>query len=259
MSLIDPAHLQTLLGPVTGRFDVDSLVLCGSTNSELLRRAESGAPSGSVLVADRQTAGRGRRGRQWFATPDSALMFSLLWRFPGQAGRLAGLSLAIGVAVAQALEALGVRDVGLKWPNDVLLGDGKLAGILVELSAERRDTLAVIGIGLNLTVPDEPLPQAASGLADVLAVIPDRHVVLAQLLIALASVLDRFANGGFAALQGAWQGRHAWQGKPVRVLLDDRREICGRCLGADEDGALLIETSAGTERFLSGDLSLRPA
>lgn len=259
MSLIDPAHLQTLLGPVTGRFDVDSVELCDSTNSELLRRAESGAPSGSVLVADRQTAGRGRRGRRWFATPDSALMFSLLWRFPGQAGRLAGLSLAIGVAVAQALEALGVRDVGLKWPNDVLLGDGKLAGILVELSAERRDTLAVIGIGLNLAAPDEPLPQAASGLADALTVIPDRHVVLAQLLIALASVLDRFANGGFAALQGAWQGRHAWQGKPVRILLDGQREICGGCLGADEDGALLIETSAGTERFLSGDLSLRPA
>jgi len=259
MPLIDPVRLHTLLGPATGRFDVDSTELCDSTNSELLRRADQGAPSGTVLVADRQSAGRGRRGRQWIAEPEDALMFSLLWRFEGSATRLAGLSLAVGVAVAQALETLGIKGVALKWPNDVLLGQGKLAGILVELSSDRRGTLTVIGIGLNLAAPRTPLPQAAAGLSDATPQIPERHALLAQLLIALAAVFDRFAQGGFAALQSAWQSRHAWQGRPVSVLLDGEREACGICLGADEDGALLVDTGEGPQRFLSGDLSLRPA
>lgn len=257
MPLIDPSHLQSLLGLAAGRFDVDSVELCDSTNSELMRRAAQGAPSGSTLVADQQSAGRGRRGRDWYSSQEDSLTFSLLWRFDGAASRLSGLSLAVGVAVAQALEGLGVVGVGLKWPNDVLLNNGKLAGILVELCSERRGTLAVIGIGLNLRRPAIELPQATSGLAEALDPLPDRHRVLAELLIALATALDRFAHAGFADLQTAWQSRHAWQGQPVRVLLDGTNETCGRCLGADSDGALLLETEAGVQRILSGDLSLR--
>lgn len=258
MPQIDPAYLHTLLGPVAGRFDVDSVEQCDSTNSELLRRAAQGAPSGSLLVADQQSAGRGRRGRDWHSTPEESLTFSLLWRFDGPASRLSGLSLAVGVAVAVALEKLGATGVALKWPNDVLLNDGKLAGILVELSSERRGTLAVIGIGLNLRTPAIDLPQATRGLAEAIQPLPDRHQILAELLIALGSTLDRFAHGGFADLQTAWQGRHAWQNKPVRVLIDSDHSTSGRCLGADSDGALLLETENGTQRFLSGDLSLRP-
>jgi len=257
MPLIDPPHLRALLGPAAGRFDVDSVEEIDSTSSELLRRAAQGAPSGSALVADRQTAGRGRRGRDWLSAPADSLTFSLLWRFDGPAGKLAGLSLAVGVAVAVALEKLGVVGVGLKWPNDVLLGEGKLAGILVELSSERRGTLAVIGIGLNLQRPGAELPFPAAALADALNPLPDRHLILAELLAALAEVLDRFSGEGFPALQAAWQGRHAWQGQSARVLVDDLTTVAGTCLGADSDGALLLATAAGTERFLSGDISLR--
>lgn len=259
MPLIDPPRLRSLLGPVAGRFDVDSVAEIDSTSSELLRRAADGAPAGTTLVADRQTAGRGRRGRDWFANPGDCLMFSLLWRFDGPAGRLSGLSLAVGVAVAVALEKLGVSDVGLKWPNDVLLAGGKVAGILVELASDRRGTQAVIGIGLNMRRPAVELPFPATGLSDELASLPDRHVVLAELLVALTDVFDRFAAGGFADLQIAWQGRHAWQGKTVSVLVDDTVTVTGPCLGADADGALLIATAHGTERFLSGDISLRPS
>ncbi|MGE5387032.1 MAG: biotin--[acetyl-CoA-carboxylase] ligase [Betaproteobacteria bacterium] len=259
MPLIDPARLQTLLGPATGRFDVDSLETCESTSTLLLQRAANGSPSGSVLVADRQTAGRGRRGRTWLSEPESSLTFSLFWRFDGPAASLAGLSLAVGVAVAKALEALGARNIGLKWPNDVLIDDRKLAGILVELVSERRGTSAVIGIGLNLATPQGDFSLDAVGLDAALPAVPDRHLILARLLIALAETLDRFAAGRFAALQLAWQSRHAWQGRPVRLLQDADAEIRGTCLGADEDGALLIETPGGVRRFLSGDVSLRTA
>ncbi|MBP8162925.1 MAG: biotin--[acetyl-CoA-carboxylase] ligase, partial [Propionivibrio sp.] len=134
--LIEPARLQALLGDASGRFDVDSLAECASTNTELLVHAERGAPSGSVLVADRQTAGRGSRGRSWLASPEASLTFSVLWRFEGGLERMSGLSLAVGVAVVEALEACGAAGVKLKWPNDILHQDAKLGGILVELHNE---------------------------------------------------------------------------------------------------------------------------
>lgn len=260
MALIDPVRLKPLLGAQAGRFDVDGLDECDSTSSELLRRAEGGAPSGTVVVADRQTAGRGRRGRQWLSSAAGSLTFSLLWRFSGPATRLSGLSLAVGVALAEALESLGARGVCLKWPNDVLLACGndfaKLAGILVELSSDRRGTQAIIGIGLNLQAPSGDLPQPAAGLAEAV-IPPERHDLLATLLQSLAIVLDRFEAGGFATLQTAWQRRNAWQGLPVQLVQDGQVEGEGICLGADADGALLVETPVCIKRFLSGDVSLR--
>lgn len=226
-----------------------------------MRRAEAGAPAGTVIVADRQTAGRGRRGRTWLSAPAASLTFSLLWRCADPA-RLPGLSLAVGVAVARGLERLGAAGVCLKWPNDVLLrrGDGfaKLAGILVELSTDRRGTQVVIGIGLNLQPPESDLPQPVAGLSEVLPVLPDRHDVLAALLAALAEVLEVFFQGGFVAVRDDWQGRHAWQGTPVQVLDDGASPLAGRCLGADVDGSLLLDTGQGVQRVLSGDVSLRP-
>lgn len=262
--LIDPVRLQTLLGDARGRFNVDSMVECESTSTLLLERAEQGAPAGSVIVTDRQTAGRGSRGRHWLASPESSLTFSALWRFDGGLERLSGLSLAVGVAVVQALEVCGAEGITLKWPNDILLNNAKLGGILVELQGEADNALAVIGIGLNLRKPENigtgeifSLPPAA--LDDVLSPLPERHTLFAQLLIELAHVFDLFSSGGFAALRTQWQARNAWQDKPVRLLRDGRVEKEGLCRGADTDGALLVQTAAGIERCLSGDLSLRAA
>ncbi|WP_301101243.1 biotin--[acetyl-CoA-carboxylase] ligase [Propionivibrio sp.] len=260
--LIDPLRLPALLGIARGRFDVDALLACESTSTLLLKRAAQGAPSGSVIVADRQSAGRGSRGRQWLATPEASLTFSVLWRFDGGLERLAGLSLAVGSAVVQALEACGATGLSLKWPNDILHDNAKLGGILVELQNEPDRALAVIGIGLNLTLPDSlverddfALPAAA--LDGVLLPLPERHRLFAQLLLELAQVLDRFADGGFAVLRDQWQARHAWQDRPVRLLRDGRVEMEGVCRGADLDGALLVQTGTGIKRCLSGDLSLR--
>ncbi len=265
MPLIDPVLLKSSLGELAGRFDVDALDTCDSTSSELMRRADAGAPSGAVIVADRQTAGRGRRGRHWSSSPERSLTFSVLWRFTGSPARLGGLSLAVGVALARALETLGVHGVGLKWPNDVLLAsaDGayaKLAGVLIELASDRRGVQAVIGIGLNLGQPEEELAQPAAGLDRAGLTELDRHGVLAAILRELALALERFDEAGFAALRADWQARHVWQERPVQVLGEaGDAPLCGLCLGADADGALLLQTAAGERRIYSGDVSLRPA
>lgn len=260
--MIDPVSLQSMLGDARGRFDIDSIQECESTSTLLLQRAAEGAPAGSVIVADRQTAGRGSRGRGWLASPESSLTFSVLWRFDGGVGQLAGLSLAVGVAVVHAIDAFGANGVMLKWPNDILYDNAKLGGILVELQSETNSALAVVGIGLNLSMPENigeaagfALPAAA--LDDIILPLPERHALFAQLLIELAHVFDRFANGGFAVLRDQWQERNAWQDRPVRLLRNGLPEKEGVCRGADLDGALLVQTAAGVERCLSGDLSLR--
>ena len=260
--LIDPARLQPLLASAAGRFDVDSLAECASTNSVLLERADRGAPAGSVIVTDRQLAGRGSRGRRWIASPDASLTFSLLWRFSGGMERLAGLSLAAGVAVVRALSAVGAGGITLKWPNDILFDDAKLGGILVELQSSGDSSLAVIGIGINLQLPPAApageiyaLPPAA--LEQVLQPPPERHRLLAQLLIELAAVLDLFADEGFAALRSQWMAAHAWQDRAVDLLRDGRIVSAGVCRGADFDGALLVESDGLVRRCLSGDVSLR--
>ena len=264
MPLIDPLLLKKLLGPLAGRFDVDALVECDSTNSELMRRAAQGAPSGAVIVADQQSAGRGRRGRSWLSSPDDSLMFSLLWRHTGDPARIGGLSLAVGVALAEALGALGAQGVCLKWPNDLLLRQGqsfaKLAGILIELSSDRRGLQVVIGIGLNLHKPAQVLPQASAGLSEALMPLPDRHALLAAILASLVVVLDDFAVDGFCGLKTRWERCHAWQGRQVDLSGGEGEAVLsGRCAGVDQDGALLLETAQGVQRILAGDLSLRLA
>ena len=262
-TLIDPSRLSALLGSARGRFAVDALAECASTNTLLLERAARGAPAGSVVVTDRQSAGRGSRGRSWLATPEASLTFSLLWAFDGGLERLAGLSLAVGVAVVRALEACGAAGIALKWPNDILLADAKLGGILVELHNDGERACAVIGIGINLGLPGAGIERdgfalPAAALADALAELPERHLLLARLLGELAQVFDTFAEGGFSALRSHWQARNAWQDKPVQLLREGRVAMSGVCRGADADGALLVHTATGVERCLSGDLSLRP-
>ena len=261
--LIDSLRLASLLGPAASRFQLEILPECPSTNSLLLEQCTAGAPSGAVLVADRQTAGRGSRGRNWQAAPEASLTFSVLWHFSGGVEQLSGLSLAVGVAVVEALARCGVPGVQLKWPNDILYGDKKLGGILVEVQCESDSARTVVGIGLNLQPPPEfdlnGAALAPIALSEVVTSPPERHAVLAALLEVLADVFDEFAEGGFAVLRPRWQTYHAWQDRVVCMLRDGEIEAEGTCLGADEDGALLVRTATGLERCLSGDLSLRPS
>lgn len=273
----DLASLTRALGEAACRFDIDLLPQCDSTNAILLSRAEAGAPAGSVVVAEAQTAGRGRRGRAWLSAPGGSLTFSLLWRFaPGTSP--AGLSLAVGLAVAQALEALlpgpgenvvrngipgdgagGAANSGirLKWPNDILLDGKKLGGILLEL-VPGAPHAAVIGIGINRRLP-ESLPEEVRAQAAALGEHIDRNQLLATLLTRLLAVLEDFAAAGFAALREDWLARHAFQNRPAVLLSDFSSPRTGICRGVAADGALLLELDGRLERILSGEISLRAA
>lgn len=258
------AAIAAKLGSAAGRFDIDILPSCDSTNAALLSRAETGAGSGTVVIAEVQTAGRGRRGRSWFASPGDSLTFSLLWRFaPGTAP--AGLSLAVGVAVARALArvpagASGAGEVALKWPNDILKDGRKLGGILVEL-VPGAPHAAVIGIGINIHLP-AGMPaelRAASAALCVPNQMPDQNEVYAALLAELLATLDTFGSEGFPAIRAEWMARNAFQDVAVSLSNDFDSPRVGLCRGVDGDGALLLETDGKVERVLSGELSLRPA
>ena len=253
--LATPA-IAAALGPLAVRFDVDVLASCESSNGELMRRAEAGAASGTVVVAERQTAGRGRMGRTWFAAPGASLTFSLLWRF-ARGTVPYGLSLAVGVAVAEALNGIGVPDVVLKWPNDLLRGGRKLAGVLVEL-APGAPHAAVIGIGLNLRLPPD-MPEEVRALAAALDADVAPADLLARLLESLHGVLGEFAADGFYAVRDRWLARCAHLDMPVQILSEFAPPLSGRCVGVDVDGALMLETSVCVQRILSGDVSLRKA
>lgn len=261
--LLDEAALASRAARLPTPLSVEVLDECPSTSSVLLERAATGAAHGSVVACEHQSAGRGRRGNPWLSARGGSLAFSLLWRFQGRPAALAGLSLAVAVLVARALEREGAAGVRLKWPNDLLHGDGKLGGILVEVSADAAGaSAAVIGVGLNVRLDAEArarIGQPVADLAQCAAALPSRTELLAALLESLAEGLGRFAREGFAPFREEWQRRHAWQGRRVALTSSGRRVVEGEALGVAEDGALVLRSPGGVERFHSGELSLRPA
>lgn len=250
------------LGALAQNFAIEWVESCDSTNARLVDAPPPDDGRVHVLVADRQTAGRGRRGRQWQSWQGASLTFSVLWRFEPGAPAPAGLSLTSGLALARALEALGVQGVQLKWPNDVLVHGEKLAGILVELLPTRgRPPAAVIGIGLNLRLPADAHFPGQTGVTDLARALdaapPSRSAVLATLLAELLHLFDTYAIAGFPALRGAWEQRNAFAELPVAIAGEGSTQF-GICTGVDDDGALLLQTESGMQRVLAGDVSLRP-
>ena len=264
LSLLDASRIEAALGSRAGKLAIEVLDQVESTSSLLLARAAAGAPHGAVIAAEWQTAGRGRRGREWHSPLAGALTFSLLWRFEQSAAFLAGLSLAVGVALIRALTALGVDNPCVKWPNDVLWRKRKLAGILVEMHG---DTLGpssvVIGVGLNWRLSPAVLERIDAAVADLASAcperLPDRNVTLATVLRELVQVLDAFGHAGFAPLREEWESHHAHQQRPVRLMLTGGGIVDGIAAGVADDGALLLDSTAGRQRFYAGDVTLRPA
>jgi BirA family biotin operon repressor/biotin-[acetyl-CoA-carboxylase] ligase len=262
--LLAAADVLAAAGGAAPALSLDIVDSCASTNSLLLERARAGAAHASVLACELQLAGRGRLGRSWQSGLASGLAFSLLWRFERGAAGLAGLSLAVGVAVARALERAGVAGVQLKWPNDILHRGHKLAGILIETVGEADGpSAAVIGIGVNTRLDPavrEAIDQAVTDVASLVDPAPSRSVLLGLLLAELAAVLEAFSREGFAPLRGEWQQRHAHQNRRVSLNASGRPGAGteGEAVGVDEDGALLLRTARGVERVVSGDVSLRP-
>ncbi|WP_239700915.1 biotin--[acetyl-CoA-carboxylase] ligase [Massilia sp. 9096] len=251
-------NAQQIMAHATSGVAVEVVLETGSTNADLLARA-SALTAPLLLIAEHQTAGRGRAGRSWLSAPGDSLTFSLAWRFDGGLQRLTGLPLAVGVALAETLGRLG-QQVQLKWPNDLLKDGDKLAGILVETAAGSDGaTWAIVGIGLNLVMPDELEQRIGRAVAAVpwLARM-DRDTLVAALLDGVAAALAQFANEGFAGFAGRWNLLHAYQGQSVTIV--DRGEVLheGLAAGVDDVGRLLLDTAEGRIAIVAGDVSLRP-
>ncbi|HZV62612.1 MAG TPA: biotin--[acetyl-CoA-carboxylase] ligase [Methylophilaceae bacterium] len=232
-----------------------------STNAYLMKQATGGSAHATCVAASLQTKGRGRRGRAWQSGLGASLTFSLLWRFQAGAAALSGLSLAVGVALIRALRAAGVKDAQLKWPNDILVHQHKLAGILIELQGDMEGpSAAVIGVGLNLRLPEHVkrnIDQAATDLQSLMRHPPNPSELLGLLLRHLAEVLNEFESNGFEKLRVEWTEYHAYHQQQVLMLLPDGRQQQGTVMGVAPDGVLLVETTSGIQRFSAGEISLR--
>ncbi|PRX68327.1 BirA family biotin operon repressor/biotin-[acetyl-CoA-carboxylase] ligase [Nonomuraea fuscirosea] len=233
----------------------------GSTNADLAEAARSGAPAGTVLVAEAQRSGRGRLGRAWSAPPRSGLTFSVLLRPQVPVAAQGWLSLLYGVSAASAIRRLAEVDVGLKWPNDLLIGERKLAGIL----AERADDAVVIGMGLNVTLKTSELPVAtATSLGIEQAACLDRDPLLRAVLRELESHYREWTEAGGDAdasgLRPAYLASSATIGRLVRVELPGDRSLTGLATGIDGSGHLQVEADGERHTLSAGDVvHVRPA
>lgn len=257
-----PGAIRALLAARGVDARVEVLEETDSTSQQLLRTL---APdeSGSVCLTEAQSAGRGRRGRQWVATPYHNILMSIAWRFEVGPAAMAGLSLAAGVAVLRALEEFSVRDAGLKWPNDILLGGRKLAGLLVDLRGEAAGpSLAVLGLGLNVHLGAHEaalIDQPWASLREVLPAPVDRNRLAALLIIHLTDMFRVFERAGFEAFRAEWEHRHLYAGQPVQMHAGNE-QVAGTVEGIDAHGGLLVRDAAGALRtFHSGEVSLRAA
>ncbi|HEX4480038.1 MAG TPA: biotin--[acetyl-CoA-carboxylase] ligase [Rudaea sp.] len=257
---LDEETIRRELNPsLRRRVHIDAHWQIDSTNTALLRAAADGAADVSVVVAETQSDGRGRRGRSWQSPLGGNVYFSLLKRFDAAMGALAGLSIVAGIALARTLRDFGVRDVGLKWPNDVVVDGRKLAGILVELGGEfLGPCYAVIGIGINVRAPNMKIDQPVTDLATLCGTPPSRNRLVARLIENLDEATTTFAQQRFAGFERGFAEFDALAGKPVRVhAAATMRE--GVAAGIDARGALRVRHGADIVAYDSADVSVRAA
>ncbi|MES9844828.1 MAG: bifunctional biotin--[acetyl-CoA-carboxylase] ligase/biotin operon repressor BirA [Candidatus Sedimenticola sp. PURPLELP] len=247
---------RTLLARVEIHDQIDS------TNSYLMQIPAQESTSGHVCIAEQQTSGRGRRGRDWVSPFGSNIYLSINWRYGLGLADLSGLSLAAGIAVARSLESLGIEEVGLKWPNDLLWRGRKLAGLLLEVSGEHSGpSRVVIGLGMNTRLSDlqgadidQPWVDLSSlpGGEDI-----SRNQLVSVLLDTLFHTLSRFESQGLACEIDEWSRFDLYHGKEVALQMGDNR-IDGIHRGIDASGALLLEHQGVTRPYHGGEVSLRP-
>lgn len=246
---------------------VEVLFETDSTNTWLYAAPPPPPGMPRIVLAELQRAGRGRRGRSWLAPFASGLTFSVAWTFAETPPGLPATGLALGVAVAETLRELGLGDVGLKWPNDIVWRQRKLGGLLLQMRSEAGGPASVVaGLGLNLALPaaarDALSAAGALPVADLREAMaghgPGRNELAAALSTALLAALAEFEREGFGAFAPRWARLDALAGARVRVA-QGTGSVEGEARGTDADGALLVAVDGRVERFHSGDVSLRPA
>ncbi len=260
LELLREADVRAALAPAAASrlARITVLDVVDSTSLWLARRPGT-APE--ACLAECQTAGRGRRGRRWISPYGAGLCLSLRWRFEAGPAALSGLSVAVGVAVAEALADGGAEGVGLKWPNDLVHGGAKLGGILVDLAGEGTGpTTVVVGVGINVRMPpDRALPVETPWTE--LAALPgppdcSRNRLAGRLLGRLVAALERFAAAGLDPFLPGWRSRDVVAGRTVEIVGAGWRER-GTAQGIDGSGALLLRTEAGLRRLATGEVSVR--
>jgi BirA family biotin operon repressor/biotin-[acetyl-CoA-carboxylase] ligase len=234
-----------------------------STNSYLLDQPPPPVGRFRVAVADHQTAGRGRLDRVWHSPPSSGLCLSLAYTFRKVPDKLPSLTLALGIGVAEALERFGVGGISLKWPNDIVACGGKLGGILTEVKNGAGDGVTIVtGVGLNVDLPESMYASNNSSWAGKIVDLkactanpPSRDKLSVTVFECLFDCMLRFESDGFAPFREVWR-RHDWlQGKQIIAEMPDGR-CSGMADGVDDDGALIVRTSEGQRRVLSGTIKL---
>lgn len=230
----------------------------GSTNSHLMEISPQ-PDSTIVCLAERQDAGKGRRGHTWVSPFGKNIYLSIGKKFKRRSSELGGLSLVIGTQVISTLRNFGLENIGMKWPNDIIMLEGKLAGILVELArASQGRVFAVMGIGINFEIEEKDgrsIDQPWSALRPYIS--PSRNDVAGQLVNNLLTALELFEDQGFSAFRDEWNEANLYKGMEVMVHLGEE-VIFGRDAGVDDNGNLLLETNDGMRVFSAGQVSLRP-
>jgi len=268
LELLDETVIRRGLRPgvsaAINRFEIHDNI---ESTSERLRGLPSPpADRFDVVLAEYQTGGRGRRGRQWLSPFGSGLCLSVNWWLERVPAALSALSLVVGVGVCRALNEDAAQPVALKWPNDVVAGDGKLGGLLVDVQGEADGPIAVvIGIGLNIDVSAETVSRVANagglppvglrGLSPVSD--PSRNRLAAQIINEMHVVLSEFGQSGFGVFADEWR-RYDWLADRPVTVQTGRQMRSGTARGIADDGALLVEIDGQTERLVAGEISLRP-
>jgi len=256
LAAVTPASIARIAG-------IEVFLEVDSTNNWLREQALNGAPSGTVCVAETQLAGRGRRGRTWVSPFAANLYLSLLWRSATGATALGGLGLVTGIALLRALRSCGIEGAGLKWPNDILVGDAKLAGVLIDVVGESNGPcIVIVGIGVNVCMPPGEATAIDQQWTDLQHLSGDssisRNVLAARILDELIPAIETFDANGLQPFLEEWQQSDMLRGRKVGLTLPNEY-ITGTARGIDDAGALLVDTSHGRRRFLSGDVSVRVA
>ena len=265
MSRIDAAAIRAALEPasLSSLAQLDVFAEIDSTNAWLMAQPAPESGMHRVAIADHQTAGRGRGGNRWLSAPGSSLCLSIAHTFRGRPENMSALTLAIGVAAVNVLRATGVEDVKLKWPNDIVAGDGKLGGMLAEThGGSKRDATVVVGIGINIGLPPEVLASVDSAWAhspvDLHGLVGrgvSRDALAASMIDRIVDSLSTFEGEGFEAFAASWRRLDWLRGRAVTVQQADGA-VRGTAAGIDSDGALLVRDAATTTRVISGSIQV---
>lgn len=262
LNLLDEQQIRACLGDMVeqrvGKLEIHNEL--DSSNRYAMQVAQRGPASGHVVLAEMQSAGKGRLGRSWVSPFGRNMYLSMIWQFDAGAGALEGLSLAVSVAFSRALHKLGVHEFGVKWPNDLLSAGKKFCGILIELAGNLDGPCqAVIGIGANVSLPDDAATTIDQPWTDISRIAGrqlDRNQLAGTLINELILMLLEFEQHGFSAFKQEWEAGDLLRGESVTVHLGPNR-IKGMARGVASSGALLVETSEGIQEFSGGEISVR--